>query len=377
VGGSNTLTNLGQTHGILFDGSAGSKPALETSNLLVNRGAALTGTGQATIRMVGGPGFNALDNFASGVGFALSMEGNTGPDLVYNEAPSAPLIRFDAAGSPDRGTWSFPLGDVLHNLGDGVQAIEYTAADDASPDWLLNAGANVPSITMQGGLGYNLLTNYGAGATNVLLTGAALPAGGVPGVQVIGGATPNYGDTPADANILENHGAGAQGLTLIGGHGLTSLANDAANVSGVLVTVGDGILEFINSAAGVNLHDLGIVGGSLADYVRNDASGLEILNISLGDGADVFDNRGADVNSGTVDLGEGANTFLASGANLSGITFSSGGGADLFVNQGSNSHDVLFASGGGADLFPQLLPRFVGPDVRRRARKRHGGDPGR
>ncbi|MFO0869119.1 MAG: LamG-like jellyroll fold domain-containing protein [Pirellulales bacterium] len=361
-GGTNTLTNLGTASSILFDATgpsatvpaSGGEATPSSYNLLVNRGPArLSGNDPPTITLRGGAGYNALNNFAAGTGFSLALHGQAAPDLLYNEAPGLPHIQFDTAGAPDRGIWSFPLGDVLNNLGDGVAAIDYTAPVNSSPDWLLNAGAHVGRITLLGGWGFNLLTNVGADSANVTLQGSAVPLGtDLPAVAVVGDAVPWYVQRlPAQGNLLFNRGERATHFELLGGHGVSSWQNSAAGVSHVLVTAGDAGLEFVNSANGMNLSGVTLTGGALSDYVRNDAAGLTNFQIALGDGDDLVDNRGADVSGGTVDLGAGNNKFLAYGLRTSQVTIVAEDGSDLLDLRGAGAGNLTFHAGAGDDAF--------------------------
>ena len=202
------MLNQGAVAGIVFDATQSTQ--LESLNLLQNSHSAVTLAGGATpvIEMLGGAGANALINFDQGTGFALNMIGGSGPDNLYNAATNLPSIHFVTGGSPDRGVWTFPLGDVLENVGSGIGSIEYTAPDDSSPDLLLNSGDDVGEITMVPGFGYNLLQNEGSQAHNILLQGL-IPTAGVPVVPVVvlTPDLPSYGDVPSQANVLVNKGS--------------------------------------------------------------------------------------------------------------------------------------------------------------------------
>ena len=318
-GGANTLVNEGDVGGITFDASA----TFDASklNLLENTHAADPGAGgQPAIQMQGGAGPNALINFAGGTGFALNLAGGTSTDNLYNCAmPNLPGIQFESNGSPDRGVWTFTavFGDVLQNAGDGVHSISYVAPDDSSPDFLLNSGNNIGSITMDAGFGFNLLSNLGSSVDNLSLLGT-VPATNttINPVAVLTSNTPDYDGLPAQANEIDNEGDSVNGIALQGGHGDVLFENSGADVRNVDVTAGDGAATFYNSNAGADLSGVTFVGGSQADVFQNDADGMKLFNVSTGGGDDVVnlrgDNIGNDATTSTIHLGNGDETFLSS-----------------------------------------------------------------
>ncbi len=344
-GGSNTLLNQGAVAGIVFDATQSTQ--LQTLNLLQNSHAAVTLAGGATpvIEMHGGAGANALINFDQGTGFALSMVGGSGPDNLYNAATNLPSIHFVTGGSPDRGVWTFPLGDVLENVGSGIGVIQYTAPHDSSPDLLLNSGDGVGAITMDPGFGYNLLQNEGSRAQHILLQGL-MPTAGTPvvPVAVLTPNLPSYGDVPSQANAIVNKGSFVTGLTLVGGHGQTTFYNSGAGVQNVSVTAGDNTAAFYNASSGINLIGLNFIGSSSSETFRNDASGLNAFTLDMGGGGDVVDLRGDSTGSAaavsTVNLGAGGGTFSSIGKNLTNIAVAGGSGANRYELRGAGATNV-------------------------------------
>ncbi|RLS75443.1 MAG: hypothetical protein DWI02_12405, partial [Planctomycetota bacterium] len=353
-GASNTLYNEGATAGIVFD----ARLSLNTSdlNLLDNNHAAiphLDGT-TPTIEMFGGAGSNAMINFAGGTGFALILHGGTGTDHLNNTADDLPRIEFITGGSPDRGVWSFPLGDVLQNSGNGIHSIAYTAPDDSSPDLLVNSGVSVGSITMYSGYGYNLLNNTGNLVTEILLQGTSSPANTpIEPVASLISPAPDYGAVPAQANTLINNGSNITGVSLVGGHGQTSFINTGSEVRSVSVLVGDGVATFNNSLSGTNLKGVTFIGGELADTFRSDGNNLSELNINLGGGGDVVDLRGDTITapriSSTITFGAGGGSFISRGANFTGFDITGGSGNDLFELRGVSAQDIAFHGIDGND----------------------------
>ncbi|MEO8271148.1 MAG: hypothetical protein ABI557_15610, partial [Aureliella sp.] len=353
-GGSNTLLNQGSVAGIVFDATQSTQ---QTLNLLQNSHAAVTPNPGATpvIEMLGGAGANALINFEQGTGFVLNMIGGTGPDNLYNAATSLPSIHFASGGSPDRGVWTFPLGDVLENVGSGIGSIQYTAPHDSSPDLLLNSGDDVGEITMEAGFGYNLLQNEGSRANNIGLQGLIPTAGTtIDPVAVLTPNLPNYGDLPSQANVLVNNGSSVNGITLIGGHGDTSFYNAGARVQNVSVAAGDASTTFFNAPAGINLSGVQFVGSASSEMFRNDARGLSAFTLDMGGGGDVVEMRGDSIGSpsalSTIALGDGGGIFSSTGKNLTNIAVSGGRGANRYELRGAVATNVTITGNTGSDL---------------------------
>ena len=370
-GGSDTLLNQGSASGIFFD-ATGSVLSTNINKLQNSHAAASTSdNSQPTITMIGGQGSNSLVNDVEGTGFAIKMFGGASPDSLYNAAANLPSIEFHSGGSPDRGTSTAPLGDALNNVGDGIGSISYFAPNDSSPNLLLNTGNQVGSIQMNAGFGFNLLSNQGSTVTNISLKGAqTVPGQGFPSVRYLTATAPNYGSTPANANILQNTGANVTGLTLIGGHGLTSFINNGSNVQNVSVTAGDGAATFYNSSTGTNLTNVQFTGGISSDSFRNDASGLNRFTLNMNGGGDVVDLRGASTGDqsnaatqSTVYLGDGGGTFSSIGADLKNVTIYGGSGNDQFQLQGSGATNIAIRGGYGTDTVIVASDRARGISV--------------
>jgi hypothetical protein len=360
-GGNNVMTNLGSVASIRFDSQSASQLPQPIPigqplpiHLLVNRGAGSVDQNTvqpATLQFVSGPGINILNNLATATGFAVDMIGNSGPDLLYNEAPALPKIEFQSGGSPDRGTWQFPVGDVLHNVGDSVSKIDYRAPNDSSPDWLLNAGRDVTNVTMTAGFGFNLLENAGSAVSGFNLQGTNLPSGASPPSppQVLSGTAPDYGPLPDHVNALVHRGIGAKEFTLHGGHGLTSIEVDGDGFRESSLASGNEGIQFLTTRKATGLHAVAIVGSPSADFIRNEAPAASALNISLVGGADYFENRAANTRSSTFSLGDDSDYFANFGRSLTDVTIDAGSGDDTIELIGSGATNVRTFGGFGND----------------------------